>query len=441
MTDTTDTNDTNDMHDTNANAKLSPTKVRRSRRRRTGIIVGVCVLIVAAAGGYYADRALAGDDSAGVQYVTQPAQTMTLSTSVSGTGNVTYSDPASVVPSVSGTVSGLSVVVGDAVTKGQTLFTLVDPQLDLNVTGAQDTLSQDKTAVVQAQLKVETDQQSLDTLRASSASTALQIRVAREQVVADGEAVTAAKAQVANAELALDQAKTAAADRKVTAPVDGTVTVVNVANGDEVTGSTSSASSAAALVITDTTQVEAVVSLAETDVANVQVGQKATLTFDALPNLTLTGKVTEVDASGTVNSGVVSYNVTIVPDTTNPAVKGGMTVSAAIITQVVPDALAVPNSAVKSQSGTSYVQILQNGLPVDQTVETGVSNSSYTQITSGLTAGQEVVTQTISNSTTKTTTAGASSILGGSSSRFGSAGFGGTAFGTGGGSARTTGGG
>jgi len=44
--------------------------------------------------------------------------------------------------------------------------------------------------------------------------------------------------------------------------------------------------------------------------------------------------VTEIDTTGTVNQGVVSYNATIVPDTTDASVKGGMTVSAAIITQV-----------------------------------------------------------------------------------------------------------
>lgn len=430
------------MNETNQATKNSTTKVRRSRKRRTGIIVGVCVVLVAAAGGYFTDRALAGGDDPTVRYVTQPAQTMTLTTSVSGTGNVAYPDSTSVVPSISGQVSGLSVQVGDEVKKGQALFTLVDPQLDLNITSAQDTLNQDKTAVVQAELKVETDQQSLDTLRASSTSTALQIAVAREQVVVDEEAVTSAKAQVSSAQLALEQAKTNAADRAVTAPMDGTVTAVNVANGDQLSGGASTASGGA-VVITDTTQVEAVVSLAETDVAKVEVGQKATLTFDALPELTLTGKVAEVDASGTVNSGVVSYNVTIVPDAGSAAVKGGMTVTAAIITQVVPDALAVPNSAVKSQGGSSYVQILENGVPVDQTVQVGISIDSYTQVLSGLSAGQEVVTQTISSATTKTTTAGGgSSLLGGSSSRLGAAaGFGGgTNFGTGGASARTSGG-
>jgi len=84
--------------------------------------------------------------------------------------------------------------------------------------------------------------------------------------------------QVSSAQLSLTQAKTAAAEAQVTAPMSGTLTAVNVANGDQLgdgtsTGSSgssaassSASSSQAALVITDTTHVEAVVSLAETDV-------------------------------------------------------------------------------------------------------------------------------------------------------------------------------
>jgi macrolide-specific efflux system membrane fusion protein len=146
--------------------------------------------------------------------------------------------------------------------------------------------------------------------------------------------------------------------------------------------------------------------LAETDVPSVTLGQKVVLTFDALPDLTLTGKVSEVDSSGTVSQGVVSYNATITPDTSNDSIKGGMTTTANIITKVVSDALVVPNAAVKTDtSGNKYVQILQSGKPVNQTVEVGISTDTYTQITSGLTEGQQVVTQTVNPNASTTTTA------------------------------------
>jgi RND family efflux transporter MFP subunit len=224
-----------------------------------------------------------------------------------------------------------------------------------------------------------------------STITALDIDVAEAQVTSAELSVTSAQSQVESASLSLQQAKDTAAKRQVVASMDGVVTQVNVQDGDSLSS-------------TDANAFEVTVSLAESDVVSVKVGQKATLTFDALPDLTLTGKVTGIDNSGTVNQGVVSYNVTLVPDSTAPSVKGGMTVTADIITEVRADVLAVPNSAVKTSTSGSYVQILQNGAPVDQTVEVGISTDSYTEITSGLAEAQEVITQTINPNASTTTT-------------------------------------
>ena len=103
------------------------------RRRRTRIIVVGAAIVVVAAAGYFAYRATHSTASAAIKYTTAAAQKMTLTSSVSGTGNVVLGSSATVSPSVSGTVSGLAVKVGDTVTKGQILFTLVNAQLDLAV--------------------------------------------------------------------------------------------------------------------------------------------------------------------------------------------------------------------------------------------------------------------------------------------------------------------
>ena len=87
--------------------------------------------------------------------------------------------------------------------------------------------------------------------------------------------------------------------------------------------------------------------------------------------------------------------------------------------------MTVPNGAVKTQAGASYVQMFDTILPPpvtgvqgsvslvlprNQTVEIGISDATSTEILSGLKEGDEVITKTIT-STTKTTTA-APSILG-----------------------------
>jgi HlyD family secretion protein len=77
------------------------------------------------------------------------------------------------------------------------------------------------------------------------------------------------------------------------------------------------------------------------------MGQKVTMTFDAIPDLTMTGTVAEIDTLGTVTQGVVSYTVKIAFDTDNTDVKPGMTVSAMIITNTKIDVCKVPLSLDK----------------------------------------------------------------------------------------------
>ncbi len=217
--------------------------------------------------------------------------------------------------------------------------------------------------------------------------------------------IRAKKIAVQQREDALTTARQVLADTQVRAPFAGVIAKVNAKKGD-----TASAGTAIATLVTK--QKIAEVSLNEVDVAKVKGGQRATLTFDAVPDLTITGQVAEVDAGGTVSQGVVTYTVKIGFDTQDDRVKTAMSVSVAIITEAKPDVLLVPNSAVKSQGGMSYVEIvngddrnialaanasgaiLKNTLR-RQPVEIGTAGDEFTEITSGLKEGDLIVTRTI----------------------------------------------
>ncbi len=204
-------------------------------------------------------------------------------------------------------------------------------------------------------------------------------------------------------ENALLDAKQALADYSVFAPFAGTVSSVPVQKGEPVSSGT-----VLATLITQKQLAE--ISMNEVDVAKIKLEQKATLTFDAVPDLSITGLVQEIDSVGTISAGVVTYNVKISFDTEDDRVKPGMSVSASIITNVKQDVLIVPNSAVKSQNGASYVEMFDmplpaptNGLlgsiskvaPNQVPVEVGLSNDSQTEIISGIKEGDEIVTRTI----------------------------------------------
>lgn len=224
---------------------------------------------------------------------------------------------------------------------------------------------------------------------------------------------------------ALNDARAKLVDYTVRAPFDGVIVAVNAKKGD-------AASSGTAIVTLITKQSIAEVSLNEVDAAKVKVGQKATLTFDAVSDLSITGEVADMDSLGTVSQGVVTYNVKISFDTQDDRIKSGMSTSVSIITDAKSDVLVVPNAAVKSSAAGSYVElpdetvdetaaasssgvVLKNPLR-QQLVQVGDANDSQTEITSGLNEGDLVVVRTITPTTTSATSSSSQnrSILGGS---------------------------
>lgn len=236
------------------------------------------------------------------------------------------------------------------------------------------------------------------------------------------------------------QAKENADERTVTAPISGYITTLSITNGDQLgggttttsgsrtsgssasgtTASSSSGSASTPIVISDLSALQASVQIAETDRPKVKLDQKVELTFDAVPDLTITGKVSQIDAVGSSSSGVVTFNVAVEFDVQDERLNPGMTTAASIVTRVDTDVLLVPNAAVKTDSsGNSYVQVLDTpgGTPRDVTVEAGPAGDTQTEIVGGLNGTENVVTQTISANSGSTTNGSRSglSVLGGGS--------------------------
>ena len=243
--------------------------------------------------------------------------------------------------------------------------------------------------------------------------------------------IQSAQLSVQKAQNALIDANATLANYSVRAPFSGTLAKVNVLKGDPA----STGTAVATLIATD--QVVDI-PLNEVDVSKVKIGNKATLTFDAVDGLTLTGKVAAIDTVGTVTSGVVNYTVTISFDSTDPRVLPGMSTTASIITDIHPDVLTVPSSAVKSNNTGSYVLafvpaltnttpiagqigIASSTAPQQIPVTTGISDDTNTEIMTGLTNGQQIVTRSIV-ATTATATTSAPSLLSGGTSRAGASG-------------------
>jgi multidrug efflux pump subunit AcrA (membrane-fusion protein) len=351
--------------------------MKLSKLKNPYVIVAIVVLIV---GGYYW-YSKSKSSTTVVQYKTTAAEKGTLTTSVSGSGNIIVDTSASVDPTITGTVSNLAVKVGDSVKEGQILFTIDNDDLLANWAKAQATYAQAKKTY-----KPGTDHTKQEKLN-----------------------FAASKAEY-------ESQKTTYEKRNVISPIDGTVNAVNVKNGDDLSRLSSSSNSSAPIIVGDLSTLKAQIEVNEVDIANVSIGQKVTLTFSAIDDLVATGKVEKMDSLGTLTSGVVTYNVTISFDSLDDRIKPEMSVSAEIITNLKQDIITVSNGAIKTSNGGNYVQVLVNGKPENRTVETGIANDTDTEIISGVSVGDNIITQTINSSTSTSTSSSSSSTSSSSSS-------------------------
>jgi RND family efflux transporter MFP subunit len=190
--------------------------------------------------------------------------------------------------------------------------------------------------------------------------------------------VIQAEANLATAQRNLDQAT-------LKAPFDGVVSAVAVQPG----GIANSGTAAITLVDRSTLHIE--VNLSESDAAKVQVGQPVTLTFDALPNVTLSGKVASIAPVATVEQNVVTYPVQVEFNPGDALVKVGMSATADIQLEQITDAILVPSRAVQTSGATKTVTLLQGAdrTPVTVQVETGATSEGQTAITSCVATGAQ----------------------------------------------------
>jgi HlyD family secretion protein len=174
---------------------------------------------------------------------------------------------------------------------------------------------------------------------------------------------------------------------KIIAPFDGTITQVDAVPNAVV------ANGAQAFRIDDLSKLVIAVQVVEIDINHVQAGQSATITFDAIPNKTYTGKVIKTDLAGTESQNSVNFAVTVQLADADAQVRPGMAANVTITTNKVENALLVPSTSIFSDtSAGQYVYLVQNGTTIKVPVTVGAISDSTTQITSkSLKEGDSIV--------------------------------------------------
>ena len=131
------------------------------------------------------------------------------------------------------------------------------------------------------------------------------------------------------------------------------------------------------------------VSVDETDILSLEVGQEVSLTVESVGDEHYVGTVTEIDTTGTDGS----YSAKITLDK-QPGMLSGMTAKAEVTIQGVDNALLLPADAIRKTSTTAYVYTAYDAetdtLGGMTEVTLGLTNGTYTEIVSGLKEGDTV---------------------------------------------------
>ncbi len=368
-------------------------------------------------------------------YETTKAEKGTLMTSVSASGTITSGNSTSVDTKVSGVVEAVYVTNGDTATKGQKIADVApDEYAAQRETAAWVSYLDAKEAVKtaekeretadlqmwedrQAILDAEEDIDYMNNHKGENPDTDEPYTVNEETVIV--KTLTEArkafseselKYKNAQSEITAAQTKVASAWRDyqensstIYAPAAGVISDLALAPGIVINASSSTSSSTGATIISSQTvgkistnaQLIATVNLSEIDVVNVKANQKVSLTLDAYPDKTFTGKILAVNTAGSVSSGVTSYPVSVLLDTVSVDIYPNMAVNAQIITSIKNEVLLVPTTAITTTNDQSIIQVKKDDEISTVQVETGSSNDSQTEIISGINEGDEVVTSVI----------------------------------------------
>ncbi len=224
-------------------------------------------------------------------------------TSVVASAVVVPIKSAELAVGVSGVVSDVLVVPDQQVGANQ-------PLLHLDQSTYLAALGLATADVDHAQAAVSSAQLALD--RLGSNATQAEIDTAQAQLSLAQTEATQAIAQLAEAQAALKQTE-------VHAPFAGTVASVDTAEGEQAT-----AGQPVVTVADLSSWLVETTDLSELEVVRIAVGDRATITFGALPGLTLNGTVTRIQLRGTSDQGGVLFAVLIKPDQYRPELRWNM---------------------------------------------------------------------------------------------------------------------
>ncbi|MBM7616092.1 efflux RND transporter periplasmic adaptor subunit [Alkaliphilus hydrothermalis] len=291
-----------------------------------------------------------------------------------------------VLPKLPGKVKEAKVSVGDQVKKGDVLFLLEDQDIRRQVQQAEKAVDLAKINYNRTKESIEKAKENLENMKELYKQGLVQEAQYQQAEMAASEApLEVAQIQLEQAELGYQQALGGLDSAKVTAPIDGVVSVMNAKAGEMV----SNAQPAAMLV--DTKELLIKMDVTETMVNKLAVGQEVAIKITALDMEGVTGTVETVSPATDARTRL--YPVQIRMKSVDKAVKPGMLAAISINTDSV-EGIAVKTETVLNQGNNKMVvYVVENDIAVERVVTIGMETNTTLEILEGLKEGDVIITK------------------------------------------------
>ena len=322
---------------------------------------------------------------------------------VSASGKIQPEIEIKISPDVSGEIVALPVLEGDKVSQGDLLVKIKPDIYKSILQRSQATLNTAKADLLRTKAQLVEHESNyyrntkLYDIGAISLAEFERIeslyKVAKINVESSQYAVISAEASLQEAEENLQ--KTA-----IYAPVNGTISKLNVELGERVVG-TGQMTGTEILRLANLEDMEVVVEVNENDIARVNINDTVQIEIDAFLGKSFQGTVSEIANSANI-SGVTADQVTNfqvkIRVLNQENLRPGMTVTVDIETKRANNIIAVPIQAVTIRADTENLSsqiecvfLYKEGEAVLSKVETGIQDVNNIEIISGIKEGDEVI--------------------------------------------------
>ena len=348
-------------------------------------------------GGYF----FMGDSTPKTTYLTETVQRGDIEKNVVATGSIESINTVDVGAQVSGKVTKLYVALGQQVKKGD-LIAEIDSTTQIN------TLNTRKAALASYQAQFVARKTAYDValsnyhrlskLYAQKGTSLDSLNSAKATLDNAKAEMNVVQENIKQAEIEVNTAETNVGYTKITSPIDGTV--IATVNSNQTTPTI--------VKVADLSKMRIKPEISEGDITKVKAGQEVTFSILSDSKTLYHAKIESVDpatttisnsstssttssTSNTSNSAVYYY-ANIIVENPNQILRIGMTTENNIKIANAQNVLSVPNMAIQTQNGKTFVKVLNsNNQPEQREVEIGVQNDYQTEIKSGVAEGEKVI--------------------------------------------------